>query len=199
MAKTGGDVLVDVLPVKSGTRSERTIKGYTDTEAVGHRSGMPAREELQQAADVLNAGEKIAILAGQGALEAGDELEAIAEKLGAPIIKALLGKACVPDDSPYTTGGIGLLGTAPSQEAMEYRDTLLPVGTSFPYIEILAQALATSGPVLIETVDDPFEPLMPGKIKAKQALHLAESLARGTPDRMKIVSTVAEDKVRDLV
>lgn len=96
MAKTGGDVLVDVLPVKSGTRSERTIKGYTDTQAVGHRSGMPAREELQQAADVLNAGEKIAILAGQGALEAGDELEAIAEKLGAPDYQGLVGQSLCP-------------------------------------------------------------------------------------------------------
>src|SRR4029434_8256723 len=61
----------------------------------------------------------------------------VAEKLGAPIIKALLGKAAVPDDSPYTTGGVGLLGTRPSQEAMEQCDTLLMVGTSFPYIEFL--------------------------------------------------------------
>src|SRR5204862_4324769 len=84
---------------------------------------------------VLNAGKKIAILAGQGALNAGRELEQVAEILGAPIIKALLGKACVADDSPYTTGGIGLLGTEPSQDAMESCDTLLLVGTSFPYIE----------------------------------------------------------------
>jgi thiamine pyrophosphate-dependent acetolactate synthase large subunit-like protein len=65
----------------------------------------------------LNAGKKIVILAGRGALHAGDELEQIAQKLGAPIVKAFLGKAAVPDDSPYTTGGIGLLGTKPSQEA----------------------------------------------------------------------------------
>ena len=96
---------------------------------------MPSADDLQRAADILNKGEKIVILAGQGALGAGDELEAIAEKLGAPIIKALLGKACVPDDSPYTIGGIGLLGTEPSLEAMENCDTLLLVGTSFPYIE----------------------------------------------------------------
>ena len=75
------------------------------------------------------------ILAGRGALHAGDELEQIAEVLGAPIVKALLGKAAVPDDSPYTTGGIGLLGTKPSQEALEECDTLLIVGSSFPYIE----------------------------------------------------------------
>jgi pyruvate dehydrogenase (quinone) len=86
---------------------------------------------------ILNAGRKVAILVGQGALGATDELEQIAEQLAAPIAKALLGKAAVPDDSPYTTGPIGLLGSRPSQEAMEECDTLLMVGTSFPYIEFL--------------------------------------------------------------
>ena len=80
---------------------------------------------------------RIAILVGRGALNATDELELLAETLGAPIIKALLGKAAVPDFSPYTTGGIGLLGTRPSQEALENCDTLLMIGTSFPYIEFL--------------------------------------------------------------
>jgi len=122
-------------PVKSGLRSERNIKGYADTQIFAHRSGLPSSEELKRAAAVLNDGRKVAILAGQGALRAGDELVTVAEKLGAPIIKALLGKACVPDDSPYTTGGIGLLGTRPSQEVLEDCDTLLLVGTSFPYIE----------------------------------------------------------------
>ena len=78
-----------------------------------------------------------ASLAGRGALGAGKLLERAAELLGAPIIKALLGKAAVPDTSPYTTGGIGLLGTKPSQEALENCDTLLMIGTSFPYIEFL--------------------------------------------------------------
>lgn len=123
------------MPAKSGARSERNIQGHADTQVLGHRSGMPSADDMQRAADILNKGEKIVILAGQGALGAGDELEAIAEKIGAPIIKALLGKACVPDDSPYTIGGIGLLGTEPSLEAMENCDTLLLVGTSFPYIE----------------------------------------------------------------
>src|SRR5438045_1029203 len=86
---------------------------------------------------MLNAGERIAILAGQGALGAGEQLVAVAEKLGAPIIKALLGKASVPDDSPYTTGGIGLLGTKPSQTALEECDTVLIAGSSFPYIEFM--------------------------------------------------------------
>src|SRR5581483_2658559 len=96
---------------------------------------LPAAEDVRRAAEVLNAGRKVAILAGQGALGATAELEATAERLGAPIIKPLLGKAAVPDDSPYTTGPIGLLGTEPSQEALEGCDTLLLVGTSFPYIE----------------------------------------------------------------
>src|SRR6202034_1644427 len=100
---------------------------------------VPARMELEHAADILNRGKKIAILAGQGALHATDELEKVSEQLGAPIIKALLGKAAVPDDSPYTTGGIGLLGTEPSQDAIEDCDTLLMVGTSFPYIEFLPE------------------------------------------------------------
>jgi pyruvate dehydrogenase (quinone)/pyruvate oxidase len=84
---------------------------------------------------VLNEGKKIAILAGQGALNARNEIIAVAERLSAPIIKALLGKAVVPDDCPYTTGGIGLLGTKASQEALEECDTLLIAGSSFPYME----------------------------------------------------------------
>jgi pyruvate dehydrogenase (quinone) len=90
---------------------------------------------LQHAADLLNAGSKTCILAGRGALGASNELAAIAERLAAPVAKALLGKAALPDDHPYSVGGIGLLGTAPAQEAMEGCDTLLIVGSSFPYIE----------------------------------------------------------------
>jgi pyruvate dehydrogenase (quinone)/pyruvate oxidase len=101
---------------------------------------LPARKDLEKAAEILNQGKRVAILAGQGALGAGDELEYVAELLGAPIIKALLGKSCVPDDSPYTTGGIGLLGTAPSEKAMQNCDTLFIVGSSFPYIEFYPEA-----------------------------------------------------------
>jgi pyruvate dehydrogenase (quinone) len=96
---------------------------------------LPTEDELGAAADILNAGKKVVILAGRGALGARVEILQLAKKLGAPIVKALLGKAVVPDDSPYTTGGIGLLGTAPSQEAMHECDTLLVVGSSFPYLE----------------------------------------------------------------
>ena len=117
-------------------RSKRNIPGHT-SDVLTESARLPHEGDLAQAADILNGGKKIVILAGRGALNAGAELEQAAERLGAPIAKALLGKAAVPDDSPYTTGSIGLLGTRPSQEAMEACDTLLMVGTSFPYIEFL--------------------------------------------------------------
>jgi pyruvate dehydrogenase (quinone) len=98
---------------------------------------MPAEEDLRAAAEVLNAGRKVAILAGAGALHATDELIAVAEALGAGIAKALLGKFAVPDDLPFVTGSIGLLGTVPSWEMMTGCDTLLMVGSSFPYSEFL--------------------------------------------------------------
>jgi pyruvate dehydrogenase (quinone) len=96
---------------------------------------IPQDGDLDQAAAALNAASKVAILAGRGALGAQSELEHCAELLGAPVIKALLGKAVLPDDHPYTTGGIGILGTRPSQEAMEQCDALLIVGSTFPYVE----------------------------------------------------------------
>jgi pyruvate dehydrogenase (quinone)/pyruvate oxidase len=120
--------------LKDDERSKRNKPEHV-SNVWGRSIVTPAPEELRKAADVLARGKRIAILAGQGALGAGDQLEQVAELLGAPIIKALLGKACVPDDSPYTTGGIGLLGTAPSEDAMQACDTLLIVGSSFPYIE----------------------------------------------------------------
>lgn len=120
--------------LKDDERSKRNVPDHVShIWADGGR--VPNEGDLRRAADILNAASKVVILAGQGALAAGDELEQAAELLGGPIVKALLGKACVADDSPYTTGGIGLLGTAPSQEAMESCDALLIVGSSFPYIE----------------------------------------------------------------
>src|SRR5690606_2096282 len=84
---------------------------------------VPGEVSLRAAADILNAGNKVAILAGAGALHATDELIAVAERLGAGIAKALLGKAAVPDDLPFVTGAIGLLGTQPSWELMSQCDT----------------------------------------------------------------------------
>ncbi len=108
---------------------------------VGHVSArvVPHEEDLRRAADVLNAGERVAMLVGQGALHATDEVLEVAELLGAGIAKALLGKAAVPDDLPFVTGSIGLLGTKPSYDLMMGCDTLLMVGSSFPYSEFLPE------------------------------------------------------------
>ena len=124
----------DIQDIKHDERSKRNVPQHS-ADIFARSARLPSEADLRRAADILNKGKKVVILAGQGALQATDELEEAAELLGAPIVKALLGKACVPDDSPYTTGGIGLLGTRPSQEAMESCETLLIVGTSFPYIE----------------------------------------------------------------
>jgi pyruvate dehydrogenase (quinone) len=127
---------VDIQEHECTQASKRNIPGHS-SDAFARSARLPGEDELRRAAGILSGGRKVAILAGQGALHATDELEQLADVLAAPIIKALLGKAAVPDDSPYTTGGIGLLGTWPSQQAIESCDTLLLVGTSFPYIEFL--------------------------------------------------------------
>jgi len=98
-------------------------------------SARPAAAVLQQAADVINAGSRVTVFVGQGALGAREEVAQLAEIVGGPVVKALLGKAVLPDRSPYTTGGIGLLGTSPSVDAMEECDTLIMIGTSFPYMD----------------------------------------------------------------
>jgi len=122
--------------IKERQRSKRNIAHHT-SDVYARSARLPHRADLEKASEILNGGKKVAILAGRGALNATDELEKAAEILGAPIVKALLGKAAVPDDSPYTTGSIGLLGTKPSQEVIEDCDTLLIVGSSFPYLEYM--------------------------------------------------------------
>jgi pyruvate dehydrogenase (quinone) len=122
------------LPVKSDERSKRNIAGHV-SNLMAESAHEPSEDQLARAAAILNEGRRICILAGRGALGARNELVAVAERLGAPVVKPLLGKAALPDDSPYSTGGTGLLGTAPSQDALEGCDTLLIVGSSYPYIE----------------------------------------------------------------
>lgn len=119
-------------PVKD--RSERNVAHHV-SNVMARGAQLPNPDMLKSAADILNGAKKPFILAGRGSIGATKELLAVAERLQAPIGKPLLGKEAVPDDSPYTTGGVGLLGTRPSQEAMEACDTLLIVGSSFPYIE----------------------------------------------------------------
>ena len=121
-------------PVSKDIRSKRNVANHV-SDLMAYSSRMPSEEQLARAIEILNGGKKTAILAGQGAIGAAAELIAVAERLGAPIIKPLLGKGAVPDNNPYCTGGVGLLGTKPSQEAIESCDTLLIAGSSFPYIE----------------------------------------------------------------
>jgi pyruvate dehydrogenase (quinone) len=120
---------VDKPPQKHGTIHSGI--GYSAPVTV------PAEAELRRAADILNAGEKVAILIGAGALHAGNEVAAVADRLGAGVAKALLGKAALPDDLPFVTGSIGLLGTRPSYEMMMGCDTLFMIGSRFPYSEFL--------------------------------------------------------------
>jgi pyruvate dehydrogenase (quinone) len=121
-------------PVRADKRSERNIPNHV-SDLMAHSAQSASDEQLARASEILKAGKKTAILAGRGALEARNEVLAVAERLGAPVVKPLLGKGAIPDDSPYSVGGIGLLGTKPAQEALENCDTLLIAGSSFPYIE----------------------------------------------------------------
>jgi len=127
---------IDVQEKKlSGRYSRHNVAYHTSDVYVAET--IPSHSLIEKAAKVLNAGSRIVILVGQGALGAGDEVLAVAEKLDAPVVKALLGKAVIPDNNPYSLGGLGLLGTVPSSDAMSEADTLLMVGTSFPYVEYL--------------------------------------------------------------
>ncbi|HET7386041.1 MAG TPA: thiamine pyrophosphate-dependent enzyme [Nocardioidaceae bacterium] len=119
---------------ESGMRFKRNVPGHTSS-AYRPPIRVPQRTDLQAAAEVLRGKQKVAILAGAGARGAGPELTELAEKLGAPVVKAMLGKDCIPDDSPYTTGSIALVGSRPSEEAFEQCDALVIVGSSMPYIE----------------------------------------------------------------
>jgi pyruvate dehydrogenase (quinone)/pyruvate oxidase len=131
---------------------EKKLKGnYSKHKVPGHTSdvfdsfALPDKRLIEKAAKILNKGNKIVILVGQGALNASREVLKVAEKLNAPIIKALLGKAVVPDDHPLSLGGIGMLGTDPSSDAMKETDTLLMIGTSFPYMEYLPKPGQATG------------------------------------------------------
>lgn len=125
---------IQLQPMKQPARAHGFVRsgvGYSSPVVV------PAAEDLDRAAEVLNAGKRVAILIGAGALKAHDEVCAIADRLGAGVAKALLGKAALSDELPCVTGTIGLLGTKPSSMMMERCDTLLMIGTSFPWAEFL--------------------------------------------------------------
>jgi pyruvate dehydrogenase (quinone) len=127
---------VQEAPYQNPPRSHGAVYsslGITEPEV------KPKPEDLQRAADVLNAGGKVAMLIGQGAARAADEVVQVAELLGAGVAKALNGRAALPDDLPFVTGAIGLLGTKPSYEMVSNCDTLLIVGSNFPYAEWLPE------------------------------------------------------------
>ena len=131
---------------------EKKLKGnYSRHKIPGHTSdifdsfALPDKRLIEKAANALNKGNKIVMLVGQGALHASQEVISVAEKLNAPIIKSLLGKAVAPDDHPLSLGGIGMLGTDPSSDAMKEADTLLMIGTSFPYMEYLPKPGQATG------------------------------------------------------
>ena len=140
-AKSRNGVAVVIMPndLSDSEYEEPTrAHGYTRT-SVGYQKPhiVPKEADLRRAAEVLNAGKKVAILVGAGALHATDEVIAIADKLKAGAAKALLGKAALPDDLPWVTGTIGLLGSKPSSDMMDDCDTLLMIGTGFPWAEFL--------------------------------------------------------------
>lgn len=129
---------VDIQSWKQDTHSPKNPPGHTST-AAQHQVALPPEEELRRAARVLGDCERIVIMAGAGARGAGDALEEVASALGAPIVKAGLGLDAVPDDSAFVTGGMGLIGTRASHEAMESCDGFLIVGSSTPFHEFWPQ------------------------------------------------------------
>ncbi|MHB1424550.1 MAG: thiamine pyrophosphate-dependent enzyme [Gemmataceae bacterium] len=168
---------------------------------------LPSRELLQQAADLLNQGKKVAMLIGRGAYRARNEVLQIAEKLGAPIIYALLGKGAVPDEHPNVMGGLGLLGTAPSQDAMKECDTFFIVGSNFPYhqflpkpgqarcvqIDIDAARIGLRYPVDVPLVGDTRRVLdaLTGMIQPKRDKSFLEKIQKSRDEWVKLMETQA--------
>lgn len=188
---------VDIQSMEHDERSDRNVPKHT-SHVYSAKPAQPAEAAIEKSIEILKAGKKIAILAGRGALNATDELERIAELLGAPIIKALLGKASVPDDSPYTTGGIGLLGTLPSQNAMEECDTLLIVGSSFPYIEFMPKP-GQARAIQIDTDGSRIGlryPVEVGVVSDSQTA-LSALIARLTPREDHSFLKTAQDRMKD--
>ncbi len=134
---------IQVLPAEPNPKKEhgKTFSG------IGYSSPriLPTEIDLQKAADILNQGNKVAMLIGAGALGATDEVIEVANKLGAGVAKALLGKAALPDELPFVTGSIGMLGTEATQKMMDECDTLLMIGSNFPYAEFLPKEGSAKG------------------------------------------------------
>jgi pyruvate dehydrogenase (quinone) len=196
------------VPVQPpGLKSIHTGTGFVKVRV------LPEQGEIDRAADVLNNGEKVAMLVGAGALDATDEVLAAADLLGAGVAKALLGKAVIPDEVPFCTGSIGLLGTKPSWDMMQGCDTLLMVGSSFPYsnflpelgkargvqIDIAARKLSIRYPMEVMLCGDSkstLQELLP-RLKRKTDRSWQEQLAKGVEDWWRLMQSRAEPEVRD--
>lgn len=181
----------------TGDRSIKNIEGHSAVAALDGRR-LPPRERIEQAAGALSSASKPLIFIGAGARGAGDEVERVAEKLGAPIVKAMLGKDAVPDDSPYCLGGYAMVGTRPAQNALLSCDAILIVGSSSPYIEFLP----TPGSAVGVQIDDRPErigmryPVDVGLCgDAKLTLSELEPLLEHRPDRSFLEQ--AQSQMRD--
>ncbi|MGW7666094.1 thiamine pyrophosphate-requiring protein [Streptomyces sp. NPDC054775] len=139
MARRSVTAVIIPADVQDYSPPEHAFKMVPSSLGMPHYAPVPSDEDVTRAADVLNAGDKVAILIGQGARGARQEVMAVADRLGAGVAKALLGKDALDDDLPYVTGSIGLLGTRPSYEMMQGCDTLLVIGSSFPYTQFLPE------------------------------------------------------------
>jgi len=180
--------------LEDAKRSKRNQPGHEAHRFFEGRR-LPKDHDLDAAAALLNSATRVAILAGRGALSARAELERTAEILAAPVAKALLGKAVLPDDHPFSTGGIGILGTLPSQEAMETCDALLIIGSTFPYVECYpkpgqarvvqidrdGQRIGLRAPVEVGLVGDAAETLrlLNERLKQKQDRSFMEQAQNG--------------------
>jgi pyruvate dehydrogenase (quinone)/pyruvate oxidase len=169
----------------TGDRSIKNIEGHSAVTAIDGKR-IPPRQRLEEAAQILSNAARPLIFIGAGARGAGEEVERIAEKLGAPIVKAMLGKDAVPDDSPYCLGGYAMVGTRPAQTALEGCDAILIVGSSSPYIEFLPAPGSATG---VQIDDRPERiglryPVQVGLCgDAKLTLQELEPLLKRRPDR----------------
>jgi pyruvate dehydrogenase (quinone) len=185
---------------KKLSEDKRSQKGgqLTGSASFQPRTDTPPDDELANAAVLLNGSNKVMILAGRGALGASKEIEELAQKLGAPVAKALLGKALLPDDSPYTTGGTGRLGTLPSKEMMKACDVLLILGSTMPHLEYYpepgtAKAIQVDRDVRRIGLRYPVELGLAGDVKATLAALLPKLKYHDNRDFLK----TAQQKMKD--
>jgi pyruvate dehydrogenase (quinone) len=204
----------DVQELRVIRRAPRGFKATPTTVGYTAPRLLPDEEELDRAADVLNAGRRVAILAGQGARGAAELVVETADVLGAGIAKALLGKDVLPDDLPMVTGSIGLLGTRPSYELMTGCDTLLIVGSNLPYphflpkpgkargvqIDIDARLIGLRHPMEVQIVADARETLkrLLPKLKRKEPRKWRDKIERSVRDWWKLVESRAGDPAHPL-